>query len=414
MAVVMMGADDKNPIFHDFLAMSCGNSPATVAAAATEGMETSAMVTEAPASASASAGVSSTVHGLVKGNADMFSERQAVNSSAVFLIHGSKVDSSGPEASNTVSGKKRSNSDSAYMGFITEKNRRVCADAAECSRSVKMLGKEVISDRSGKNQEDEMQFPMQVPLRPTSLHSLLSSRSSLLASNMELSSRPMIPGSMLHYQSRIGKSGPFSSSYVSKDAAILMSQPAADEGSRTGMKGSGALNIVSSSSVPGKRSITRVLAYSSSPKYLQINEPESSNALRYNGMQNVGRQMTIFYAGQAHVFDDVHPNKAEVIMALAGSTGGSWSTTYSQRPAMSPSAGEVKVHSEEIGRQISSFPLSIQVNPEHALSQVDRTTLTRDIPSLTAGGQQSGGVFRDGRLAIQEPSPSSEGKREEN
>ncbi|PKU74717.1 hypothetical protein MA16_Dca004908 [Dendrobium catenatum] len=65
-------------------------------------------------------------------------ERQAVNSSAVFLIHGSKVDSSGPEASNTVSGKKRSNSDSAYMGFITEKNRRVCADAAECSRSVKV------------------------------------------------------------------------------------------------------------------------------------------------------------------------------------------------------------------------------------------------------------------------------------
>ncbi|KAH0453144.1 hypothetical protein IEQ34_017468 [Dendrobium chrysotoxum] len=76
--------------------------------------------------------------------------------------------------------------------------------------------------------------------------------------------------------------------------------------------------------------------------------------------------------------------KAEVIMALAGSTGGSWSTTYAQRPVMSPSAGKVKVHSEEIQRQISSFPLSIQGNPEHALSQVDRTTLTRDIPSLTA------------------------------
>ncbi|KAL0910150.1 hypothetical protein M5K25_021094 [Dendrobium thyrsiflorum] len=409
MAVVMMGADDKNPIFHDFLAMSCGNSPAT----ATEGIETSAMETEAPASASASAGVSSIVHGLIKGSADMFSGRQAVNNSAVFLIHGSKGDSSGPEASNTVSGKKRSNSDSAYMGFITDKTRQVCADAAERSRSVKMLGKEVISDRSGKNQEDEMQFPMQVPLRPTSLHSFLSSRPSLLASKLERSS-PMSPGSMLHYQSRIRKSGPFSSSYVSKDAAILMSQPAADEGSRTGIKGSGALNIVSSSSAPGERSITRVLPYSSSPKYSQINEPESLNALRYNGMQNIGRQMTIFYAGQAHVFDDVHPNKAEVIMALAGSTGGSWSTTYSQRPAMSRSAGEAKVHSEEIRRQISSLPLSIQGNPEHAPSQVDRTTLTRDIPSLTAGGQQSGRVFRDGRLAIQEPLPSSEGKREEN
>jgi hypothetical protein len=42
--------------------------------------------------------------------------------------------------------------------------------------------------------------------------------------------------------------------------------------------------------------------------------------------------MTIFYGGQAHVFDDVHPNKADVIMALAGSSGGSWSTGLSHKP----------------------------------------------------------------------------------
>lgn len=65
--------------------------------------------------------------------------------------------------------------------------------------------------------------------------------------------------------------------------------------------------------------------------------------------------MTIFYGGQAHVFDDVHPNKvillslclntfifklymnanvslqADVIMALAGSSGGSWSTDLSHK-----------------------------------------------------------------------------------
>ena len=27
------------------------------------------------------------------------------------------------------------------------------------------------------------------------------------------------------------------------------------------------------------------------------------------GLASAGRQMTIFYGGQAHVFDDVHPNK---------------------------------------------------------------------------------------------------------
>lgn len=72
-------------------------------------------------------------------------------------------------------------------------------------------------------------------------------------------------------------------------------------------------------------------------------------------MTSSTKQMTIFYGGQAHVFDDVHPNKvillslclntfifklymnanvslqADVIMALAGSSGGSWSTDLSHK-----------------------------------------------------------------------------------
>ncbi|XP_020592095.1 protein TIFY 8 isoform X2 [Phalaenopsis equestris] len=412
MAVVTMGGDDKKPILHDFLAMSCGNSPAKFAAAgvAAELITMTGMETEASESASASAGVSSIGQGIITGGADQFSGRQTVNNSAVFLIHERKDGSSRPEASNTFSGKKRSNSDSAFMGFITDKIKPVCGDAAECSRSLKMLRKEVISDRSGKNQ-DELQFPIQSPLRSTSLHSPLGSRPVLHSSKLE---RPIPPnhGSIVQYPSHVAKTGLFSSSYVSKDAnasAILMSQPAADEGSRTGIKSYGVLNVVTSSSGPGERSISRVLPYCSRPKCMQIHEPESSNASRYNGLPNVGRQMTVFYAGQAHVFDDVHPNKAEVIMALAGSTGGSWSTTYSQKPATCPSSGEVPT--ELIQRHINSFS-SIQANPEHALCQVDKTTLTRDIPSLTSGGQESGRVVKDARLGIQTPLPSPAGQRE--
>lgn len=68
----MMGGDDKMPIFHDFLAMSCGNSPATVvdARAPKEVITTSAMETEASASASASARVSSIGQEIITGSAD--------------------------------------------------------------------------------------------------------------------------------------------------------------------------------------------------------------------------------------------------------------------------------------------------------------------------------------------------------
>lgn len=31
-----------------------------------------------------------------------------------------------------------------------------------------------------------------------------------------------------------------------------------------------------------------------------------------HGMASMSRQMTIFYGGQAHVFDDVHPNKVHL------------------------------------------------------------------------------------------------------
>lgn len=140
----------------------------------------------------------------------------------------------------------------------------------------------MISDRPGKNQEDEVQFSMQLPLRPTSSHSPLSSRPVLLSSKFERST-PMNPGSMVHYPSRIAKSGLFSFSSVSKDAnvsAIIMSQPAADEGSRTGVKGSGVLNVVTSNSRASERSPATILPYGSRPKYTQINEPEPSNALR--------------------------------------------------------------------------------------------------------------------------------------
>jgi len=94
----------------------------------------------------------------------------------------------------------------------------------------------------------------------------------------------------------------------------VIAQTAADEGSRTGMKGPG---ILSSFTMPNSS---------------KLESFAPSNTGNRKDLASSTKQMTIFYGGQAHVFDDVHPNKADVIMALAGSSGGSWSTGLSHKP----------------------------------------------------------------------------------
>ncbi|KAL1210322.1 Protein TIFY 8 [Cardamine amara subsp. amara] len=96
----------------------------------------------------------------------------------------------------------------------------------------------------------------------------------------------------------------------------VIAQTAADEGSRTGMKGPG---ILSSFTVPN-------------PSKLECFAPSSTGNRK--DLASSTKQMTIFYGGQAHVFDDVHQNKADVIIALAGSNGGSWSTGLSHKPKL--------------------------------------------------------------------------------
>lgn len=384
-----MGGDNKKLILHDFLSMTCGDLPAAVAEATT--------TSEMEADGSALAGVSSIGHGLILGNGDPGTGKPALTNSEVFIIHGRKDSSTGPETSTSFSGRKRCNSDSTYVAFTNDKMRSVCADTPECSRSLKMRGKESISDWSEKYHKDIVQFQMQSPLQPTSVHSPLSNRPVLLPSKPEILQNSGVVG---HYSSRFAQSGIFSS-YASKDVnfgTVHMSQPAADEGSRTGIKGSGVLNIVATKSGPAERNLSSILPSSNRPNSTQINEPDPSNPLRYHARENGGRQMTIFYAGQAHVFDDVHPNKAEIIMALAGSNGGSWSTTYLQKTDMFPSAGEVKIPNQD--------------NIQRQISHLGRTSLTRDIQNLSPGGHRSGIIIRDGRALIQSPLPSAQSKRD--
>ncbi|KAG0485019.1 hypothetical protein HPP92_009098 [Vanilla planifolia] len=364
----------------------------------TTGMETEA-------SALASVGVSSREDGLVSGNTDPANVGQVMNNSDVFVIHGRKNDSSRPNGRNAFSAKKRSYSDSAYMGFVTDKISPIHVDNPKCVRSPKMLGKEVNSEQFARYQNDEMQFP---PRPPSSivLHSPLGYRPEVLASKCE-QSRTMNPSSMVHYPSPITRSGFLSAFHASKDAtvsSILTSQSAADEGSRTGIKGCEVVNVAASTSVAFDRSMAAVLPCSRWPKS-PIIKPDSSNSSRPHEMQNVGRQMTIFYAGQAHVFDDVHPNKAEVIMALAGSSGVSWSTTYSPKPAIPPA--EIKLQVGEHQRHNSTLPSLIKGNTE-----IGKTTVKGDVQSFTAEPQHSSRAVRDGRLVTQVSLPRTGGSED--
>ncbi|CAH8326508.1 unnamed protein product [Eruca vesicaria subsp. sativa] len=94
----------------------------------------------------------------------------------------------------------------------------------------------------------------------------------------------------------------------------VVAQTAADEGSRTGMKGPG------------------IMSHFTMPNMSKVECFSPSSTGNKKDLTSSTKQMTIFYGGQAHVFDDVHPNKADVIMALAGSSGGSWSTDLSHKP----------------------------------------------------------------------------------
>ncbi|KAL9265407.1 TIFY 8-like protein [Drosera capensis] len=151
-------------------------------------------------------------------------------------------------------------------------------------------------------------------------------------------------GGNMQYAPRSGQASPLS--YQSPSSRFrgvcaspsILSNIVADEGSRTGIKGSVVLSSVNSSKGLLEKNVSA--AQGSGPSgyaktMMPDTDPDSSNPHSRHGLTSVSRQMTIIYGGQVHVFDDVHPNKAEIIMALAGSNGGSWSTNLPKSGAKS-------------------------------------------------------------------------------
>nr|GMD53151.1 protein TIFY 8 [Ipomoea batatas]GMD53152.1 protein TIFY 8 [Ipomoea batatas] len=124
--------------------------------------------------------------------------------------------------------------------------------------------------------------------------------------------------------------------------------------------------------------------------------------------------MTIFYGGQAHVFDDVQPNKADIIMALAGSNGGSWSTTYAPKSAPRPSSIENCMPSGEIEMGVGrGTRLLRELQNRSSLRAVcSHASGSGDQISLPPGIHRGSFIAKEARAAVQTAETMNEEKRD--
>ncbi|XP_068652491.1 protein TIFY 8-like [Aristolochia californica] len=409
MAVLMMANDEGKPIFHDFFGVSCTESHALLAKTGVGDTRLS------EASPSASVGASSGGHGHVSASSDLGSERQTGNNFEGVQFHGPKGDFPGTEISNRFSGRKRSNSDSAFMGSTRERVLQITPESIESSRLTKIFQNEMGSEWPRRTHADEsfigMQPPRQTSASPLLLQTPIGSRHDLTVSNWDRS-MPMSAGFMVHYPPRVSQNATVdkNSSRRNRDASastMLISQPAADEGSRTGIKGSGVLKVINSNAGAFERQPTALLTNNSRP-IASSHTTETDNAnLRCRSLTTTSRQMTIFYAGQAHVFYDVHPNKADAIMALAGSTGGSWSTTYSHKTSARPPP-ETSMPSGENDTTINNMNAFSQELQGRSLLLGTSSSIFNHAARITFPNQ---GVSPGGRNASQAAGPDVQGKK---
>ncbi|KAL7122187.1 hypothetical protein ACP275_01G029200 [Erythranthe tilingii] len=267
---------------------------------------------------------------------DLGSERRVSTHLEGIPFYGSRGDNiTLPESSNRLTGSKRSNSDS-FMMSSKDKFPPGLVDSQDNHLLTKLL-------RYSGGEREEPSFGVH-QTRPISA-SFASQLST--GGRVEINHSKRNPNPVMQYPPRTGQVMPFSYQGPSnrfKETNVgptQVSQTAADEGSRTGIKGSGILSSINNASGSMRQPAGVLIRSGKQKSGVSISEPESSTTPSHRGMESGGRQMTIFYGGQAHVFDNVHPNKADVIMALAGSNGGSWSTSYTPKKSTGkPSTGE--------------------------------------------------------------------------
>ncbi|CAJ1973763.1 unnamed protein product [Sphenostylis stenocarpa] len=392
----------QNLVLHDFLGMKpAADSPKT----------TDIRLSEPSASASSAGG-----RGPFSATSDIASEKHVGNHLEGVPFYAPRSDFSGTEISNRLVGSKRSNSDSAFTGSSRDAFQMV-PDSFQNSHLMKVLRNAAGGDRSRRPNDDEVLLGMQ-SMKPSSSQIFQPPSSTKIDANKWERSILMNVGPSMQHPPRGGQLAPFVHQMASSKIRDInagpsfISQSAADEGSRTGIKGPGILSSINAASTGTEKTPSAVMLGGSRSKpgtnIIESSTPPSSQHV----LTSASRQMTIFYGGQAHVFDDVHPHKADVIMDLAGSNGGSWSTAFLPKSA-AKMFNDGNMHSGEnetgAGNNLA-FPqelhgkLSITGSSSHAMGPGDRVT--------TPAGAHQGSIFaKDTRNPVQPPDPSSEDKR---
>uniref|UniRef100_A0A2C9W795 Tify domain-containing protein n=1 Tax=Manihot esculenta TaxID=3983 RepID=A0A2C9W795_MANES len=287
-------------MFHDFLGLKPPtiDSPVVLASKNADASPSASISVGAASSGGARAPLSTT--------SDLASERQVGNHLEGIPYYGPRSDISCSEISNRLAGSKRSNSDTAFTGTSRDGIQQMGHDSLESLHLMKMLKNGGGGERPRRSNDDEVFYGMQT-MRPTSSSLILQSSSvGRLDANVSKWERSIPMGSAIQYPPRAVPANKFRD--INAGPSII-SQSAADEGSRTGIKGPGILSSINAGSVVSEKNSSGALPSGSKPKSgTHISEPESSTPGR-QGLTSASRQMTIFYGGQAHVFDDVHPNK---------------------------------------------------------------------------------------------------------
>ncbi|XP_019173579.1 PREDICTED: protein TIFY 8-like [Ipomoea nil] len=319
---------------------------------------------------------------------------------------------SGPEASFRFSGSKRCSSDSNHsiMGSCKDRFPGVQPDSLATSHVMKLLRGAGGERPRGPPYNEEPSLGVH-PMRPLSSSSLsMGARAYANTSKWDrvpISATPTLQQYPPHATSQavsFGYQAPPANRFRDNNAGpSVISQAAADEGSRTGIKGSGILRSINTSAGMSDRTLSGVPLSGCKPSFgVQSSEPESSNPSR-QGVGFAGHQMTIFYGGQAHVFDDVHPNKADLIMALAGSNGGSWSTTYAPKSAgrVSGEKNVVPAGENETGAGSGSAILRELQGRASLRVGSSRPFVSGDQSFLPPGNHQGGSMSKETRTAVQ-------------
>ncbi|XP_019437691.1 PREDICTED: protein TIFY 8-like isoform X2 [Lupinus angustifolius] len=347
---------------------------------------------------------------------DIASEKQVGNHLEGVPFYGPRNDFSSIEIGNRLVGNKRSNSDSTFIGTSRDASQMV-PDSFQSSHLMKMLRSVGGGgDRLRRPNDDEVLLGMQ-STKPTVASQIFQPLTGTkVDANKWERSILMNAGPSVQHPPRGGQLTPFVHQLASNKirdshaGPSFISHSAADEGSRTGIKGPGILNSINMAATATEKISSSAPLGVSRPKHVtNVMDPESSTPPSQQGLTSASRQMTIFYGGQAHVFDDVHPHKADVIMALAGSNGGSWSTAFSPKSA-GKLVSDSNLHSGENETGIASnvpLPpelharLSITGSSSHAIGPGDRV-------STPAGANKGSIVAKETRKPIEAAEPSSE------